>query len=304
MKKILIVGGTGFLGFNTSKVLQKNYKILSISLKKPKKFRKLKKVKYLIADISKIRSLRNLKKKLTNISYVINFGGHVDHNSKKKVFDSHYVGAKNLMDFFLNKKIDLFIQIGSSMEYGKIFSPQKEYFQCKPLSHYGKAKLLATNYAQKLFLNKKFPVVVFRPYQIYGPYQDRNRLIPFIIDKCLKNEKFPCSSGKQYRDFLYVDDFIECIKKSLISKKIIGNVFNIGVGKAIKVKKIILHINKKIKKGYADFGKIQLRKEELRIVYPQVKSIKKILGWKPKINFDKGINKTINYYKKNFRTLK
>ena len=51
--------------------------------------------------------------------------------------------------------------------------------------------------------------MIIRPYQIYGPYQDLNRFIPIIINNCLQNRKFPCSDGNQFRDFLYIDDFVK-----------------------------------------------------------------------------------------------
>ena len=66
--------------------------------------------------------------------------------------------------------------------------------------------------SNKVFKESKkisFPFVILRPYQVYGPYQDNNRLIPFIINSCLQNKKFPCTTGVQFRDFLYIDDFVE-----------------------------------------------------------------------------------------------
>ena len=91
MKEILIVGGTGFLGYHVSKALINKFKIISLSTSSPKKIRFLKKVKYYKVDISNKNLFKKIEKKLLNISYVINFGGHVDHKSKSKVFNSHYI---------------------------------------------------------------------------------------------------------------------------------------------------------------------------------------------------------------------
>ena len=77
-----------------------------------------------------------------------------------------------------------------------------------------------------------------------------------------------------------------------------GEIFNIGFGKTIKVKKVIQLINSLTKKGRPIFGQIKLRKEENLITYPNIKKAKILLKWKPKISFKKGIIKTINYYKK------
>ena len=154
-----------------------------------------------------------------NFDYVINFGGYVDHSNKKETFKSHYLGAKNLGNIFIKKKIIKFIQIGSSMEYGRVQSPQKESYLCKPESTYGISKFLATQFFLNLYIKKKFPVTILRLYQVYGPNQDLNRLIPIVINSCKLNKNFPCSSGKQFRDFLYVDDLIKAIDITFKKKK-------------------------------------------------------------------------------------
>ena len=132
MKKILIIGGTGFLGYHLARYcIRKKFHVTSISKNSPKRIRFLKKVYYIRGDISNKKLLE--KKLNNNFDYVVNFGGYVDHSNKKETFKSHYLGGKILGDIFLKKKIKKFIQIGSSMEYGRIHSPQKESFECKPL---------------------------------------------------------------------------------------------------------------------------------------------------------------------------
>ena len=82
---------------------------------------------------------RNIQK---SFNYVVNLGGYVDHSNKKKTFESHYTGCKNLTEIFLKKKPISFVQMGSSVEYGNLKSPQKENAICNPKSIksiYGKA---------------------------------------------------------------------------------------------------------------------------------------------------------------------
>ena len=212
-KKILIIGGTGFLGYHLAKkCLAKKWNVTSISTNKPKKIRFLSKVKYLNLDISKKNILKkNIK---SNFDFVVNFGGYVNHSEKLKTYKSHYIGCKNLADIFKNKKIKSFIQIGSSVEYGNRKSPQNENDKTnvkKLKSKYGQAKLMATNYLLKLNKKNNFPCTILRLYLVYGPRQDNNRLIPYTLNECLNNNKFICSDGKQYRDFLFVEDLIKAI---------------------------------------------------------------------------------------------
>jgi len=302
-KSILIIGGTGFLGYHLAKkCLKKKWKVTSISTNKPKKIRYLSKVKYLLLDITKKELIK--KKLKSHFDYIVNLGGYVNHKEKLKTYRSHYNGSKNLVDFFLNKQIISFVQIGSSVEYGDSKSPQNEKinFLSKNLkSTYGRAKLNATNYLLKRNKTHNFPGNVIRFYLVYGPKQDFNRFVPIIIKGCLKNNNFHCSSGIQKRDFLYIDDAIESILKCMQSKNIKGEIFNIGSGKPKKIKKIIHLINNKIKLGKPLFGKIKMRKDEIKNLYPNISKAKQKINWRPKIKLDEGIIKTINYYKKYFK---
>ena len=180
-KKILIVGGTGFLGHCLAKkCLKNNFHVISLSRKRPEKDRFLKKVKYLYADISNKKQIKN--KLNLKFNYIVNFGGDVDHHGKN-TYKSHYNGCKNLTDILKKKKIEKFVQIGSSVEYANQKAPHSEvnknvkFSQLKSI--YAKAKFSSTNHLLRLFKKEKFPVIILRPYLIYGPGQDINRLIPF-----------------------------------------------------------------------------------------------------------------------------
>jgi nucleoside-diphosphate-sugar epimerase len=299
LKKILLIaGGTGFIGYHLAKsALNRGFKVISLSQNRPLNKRFLKKVKYIKANI---QDFVTLKKKLKiKFDYLINSSGYVDHSKKKIIYQTHYIGCKNLALICLKKKIKHFIQIGSSMEYGKKKSPQKEENYCNPLSFYGKAKLCASRFLLKLYKIYNFPVTIFRLYQVYGPNQDQNRFLPSVINSCAKNEKFPCSNGRQFRDFLYIDDLVDTIFLTFKNPKTKGEIFNVGCGKPLQIRNIINKILDHYKLGKPKFGTIKLRKEEQMRVYPDINKIKKKLNWKPKINFTKGLVKIIKYYNAN-----
>ena len=300
-KKILIVGGTGFIGFNLIIKLNKlNYSISSISLTKPRKTRKIKNVKYLICDISKKKNLEKVLEK-KNYDYIVNLGGYVDHSNKKKTYNSHYLGLRNLADYFKNKNLIKFIQVGSSLENGKIKSPQIENYNSKLVdikSVYGRSKLNATSYLLKMNKKYKFPSTIFRLFQTYGPGQDPNRVISFSILQCLNNKAFPCSNGSQFRDFIHIKDVVKLLILSLKNKKSDGKIYNLGSGKPIKIKSVINKIKKIIKKGKPLFGKIKLRKDEMKYIYSNIRELKKDFNWKPLVNFNKGLIETIKFQKK------
>ena len=296
-KNILIIGGTGFFGFHLLKFfLTLKWNVFSLSKSPPNYLRALKNVKYLYGDISKAYSIKFLKD--YNLNYIVNCGGYVDHVSKIKTLKTHFIGCKNLYKIFADKKIQTFVQIGSSSEYGKMKSPLRETQLGKAKTIYGKSKLKASKFLLSL-KNRNFSFVIIRPFLLYGPFQDNNRFLPFVICSLIANKKFACSDCTQYRDFLYIDDAVRAIKACLGNKKVCGKIINIGLGKSIQLRKVMNIMQKKIKRGIPDFGKVALRSDEPEVIFPDIKRAKKYLNWKPAISFKQGIIRTINYYKKN-----
>tara|TARA_B110000003_G_scaffold272312_1_gene307944 strand:+ start:1040 stop:1948 length:909 start_codon:yes stop_codon:yes gene_type:complete len=295
--KILIVGGTGFMGQNLLKRCIKDNLNITVLSSSRKKIRK-KSYKQIFCDISKRKELiKKLKNK--NFDYVVNLAGYVDHSKKGKTLKTHYNGCKNLVDYFKNQKLKKFIQVGSSVEYGKIKAPQIESKKTKVSSlksHYGIAKLKSTKYLLELNKKKSFPCTILRFFLVYGPGQSENRLIPFVIKSCLRKKTFYSSSGNQVRDFLYIDDAVESMMKCLKNKKSNGQIINICSSSPVKIKLVINKIWKIIKKGEPLFGKIRLRPDEPKKLYSNYFKAKKILKWKPKIDLNQGIKKTIKYY--------
>ena len=216
-----------------------------------------------------------------------------------KTLQSHYNGCKNLASLFIHKKIQKFIQVGSSIEYGKLKSPQVENKKNNQLTYsvYGKAKLLSTKFLIGLYEKYNFPVTIIRLYLVYGPKQDTNRVIPITIKNALKNKKFDCSSGRQLRDFIFIDDVINAIIKILKNKKTNGEILNIGSNKPIRIRELIHKICYLVGSGKPIFGKILMRKDEIMVLYPNTNKAKKILNWRPKISLNIGLKKTINFYK-------
>ena len=295
--KILITGGTGFIGYHLSKkCIKLGWSVTSLSSNSPKPNKIIQGVKYLILDITDKKKLFKIKK---DFDYIVNLAGYVDHSNKKKTLESHYIGCKNLASLFLNKKIKKFVQVGSSIEYGKSRSPQIENKKNSQstFSIYGKAKLLSTKYLMAIYKKEKFPTTVIRLYLVYGPKQDINRVIPITIKNALLDKKFNCSSGLQFRDFIYIDDVINAILKTLKNRKTNGEIINIGSNKPVRIKDLIIRICYLVGSGKPIFGKIKLRKDEIKSLYPNINKAHKILKWRPKISLNTGLKRTIKYYK-------
>lgn len=299
-KKILILGGSGYLG---EKLAFKCYsKGMHVDCVYNNTKGKIKNINYIKCDLTNKTLIKKKLKK--NYNYVVNLAGEVNHQNKNKIFKLHFLLAKNLLDFFEKKKLTHFVQIGSSAEYGK-----KNFYigltnnvkpNLKNISFYGRAKLNATKYALNKYKKKKFPITIIRAYQIFGANQPTNRLVPIIIDSLKKKEEIKLIPENCKRDFLYVDDFINFLLKVIISSKTYGQILNVGSGKPVKIKNLfdkiceIININKK----KIRVKKISLRRHEPKNIYPNIAREKKLLKWSPKINLTEALTLTINSYEK------
>lgn len=296
---ILIVGGTGFIGKNLLNVVRKLGWICTVlSLRKPKKYEK--NVEYLQVDLTNTLHTKNILAN-RNFDYVVNLSGYVDHSSYfdkgQAVIDTHFNGLQNLINSLDRSKLKCFVQIGSSDEYGNVSAPQSEHLRESPISPYSFSKVCATHLLQMLHKTENFPSVILRLFLVYGEGQNKQRFLPQIIKGCINDLNFPVSDGMQLRDFCHVDDISHGIIAALTSDKGKGEVINLASGTPVTIREVITKVKSIIGLGNPMFGKIPYRTCENMSLYADVSKAYQTLQWASAIELDKGLERTINYYK-------
>ena len=301
-EKILILGGNGFIGIHLIRKLSNiGFECFSLSLNKVDEKNKEDKIHYLNADISNYSELSKVIGQ-NKYDYVINLSGYVDHRNFLSgginVLNSHFGGLLNLLRVIDLNYVKKIIQIGSSDEYGTINSPQNEAMREEPISSYSFGKLACTNLLRMLYISEKLPVVILRLFLVYGEGQGFNRFLPQIIKGCLKNEEFSTSEGNQIRDFCYVSDIVDGIISTIKSEKVNGHILNLASGKPMKIKNVIRKVVDIVGSGNPRFGDIKYRSKENLSLYADISKAKELISWEPKIDFDLGLKKTIDFYSK------
>ena len=313
MKKILITGCAGFIGYNlTLYLLKKKYKIYgidnldnyySIKLKK-ERLLELKKFKNFIFIKLDLKKKIENKKLNTNFSLIIHMAAQAgvkeSVNNPRKTINNNINAFLELLEFAKLKKIKNIIYASSSTVYGKNNIPFSECDKTDtPLSIYGASKIANENmaYAYHNLYNINF--FGLRLFTVYGKSLRPDMALSKFINNIKKEKDISLyNCGKNMRDFTYIDDvvykifqIIELLEKN--KRKKIFEVINLGNGEKISTLDVIKNLKKIFKKKF----KIKLlpkSKDDMFITQSCIKKQKKFFKKLNYIKFKNGIQKYIN----------
>jgi nucleoside-diphosphate-sugar epimerase len=225
------------------------------------------------------------------------YGAYPDKQKDvQKMYDVNLQGTMNLINAY--QGYEVFINTGSSSEYGRCDTPMRENQAARPESHYAASKLAATAFCQAHVKKTGNPIINTRLFSVYGPYEESTRLIPSVIDKCLTNQNIKLTSGTQKRDFVNIKDVEDAYVMLLKRPDLSGNIFNIGTGIQHQVKDVVeLIIKNTDSKSVPLFGEREMRKDEAMEWVSDISSSRDAFGFKPKVSIEKGIESEINWFK-------
>ena len=193
------------------------------------------------------------------------------------------------------------IFLGTCDEYGQTTYPFVETQRELPVNNYGLSKLAVTKILSGLYQSHRFPSVVLRPSVIYGPNQGNEMFLPALIQSLLAKKDFAMTFGGQFRDFVYVDDVVDAIIKTLLaSVQVNGAVINIGAGVSCEVKKLALRDAEFIHptaKSHLKLGVVQYRPNEAMDYAINISLAKQSLDWQPLTTLTQGLQQTISHFK-------
>jgi len=300
----LITGGAGFIGANLTKRLLKNNYDINLLVRPSTNLWRLKdilpQIKIHQVDILK---KQDLSKRIRNInpSTIIHLATYTQYRNQQdyeQMIKTNINGTLNLLDASKNINYDIFINTGSSSEYGIKNKPMKEIDILEPISFYATTKASATLLCQAFSREYKKPIVTLRPFSVYGPYEERDRFVPIIIEAVIKNKPANLTSGDQRRDFIYINDVIDIYIKTIVKgKSLSGQVLNMGTGKEYtneEVLKALFAVTKK--KVLINKGAFPNRIWDTSHWVADISKTKKMLDWQPKYTLKKGLKETYNWF--------
>ena len=305
-KNVLITGATGFVGSCLTHRLVRVDCDLHIIKREQSSIWRIKDILNqvvihnvnLIDGNSLVKLVRNIKPEI--IFHTATYGGYPFQKYVNKIIQTNIMGMVNLVNACSKVGFSIFVNTGSSSEYGVKSKPMNEADLLEPNDNYGIAKASATLFCQAKARSEKLPIVTLRLFSPYGYYEELTRLVPSVIISCLTGKNPKVSSPEPVRDFIFIEDVLDAYIKAANVPNAGGEIFNIGYGQQHSVGEVV---NKIVEltggKVNPEWGGISKRTNEPTIWQADISKAKDILKWEPRYDLEEGLNKTIKWFEEN-----
>lgn len=144
-------------------------------------------------------------------------------------------GVINLLEALKGSDVERVVLVGTSYEYGASGAAR----ELDPINAYGASKVAAWAFGRMYWRAHKVPIVIVRPFQVYGPGQPSHTLIPAAVRAALSGADFPMTPGEQERDFTFVEDVAEGMMAAAETAGIEGASLDLGTGEGIAVRRAV-----------------------------------------------------------------
>lgn len=331
-KRVLVTGGTGFIGSHLVEALLRQGRDVRI-LALPKPFTpieldNLALIKKKGAEVvyGDLRDIESLKPAANGMQSVFHLGGISRPMKilKREYYDNGVLGTENILKVSHYYDVKKFVHVSSVSVLG--VSPdghplKEEEFQYED-SDYGLMKRLGERTALEYHWRYKLPVVVIRPSLVYGP----RCVVRLIMFKLVRWRMFPLfNEGRAKMEFAYVDNIVDSLLLAEKNEKVIGEIFNVTDGQSYSIKTVLNTIAKKlgVRPPFIKLplfigkpaGQVSQFISALIGIYPPFTSMtsdwmandknvydcskaKEVLGYQPKVSLEEGVKRTIKWFQR------
>ena len=297
-KRIVITGGTGYVGnLLTRKLQEAKAELYVFDIIPP--CERIQEVTYHNVNLLEYDLLNKLIKQI-NPQKVFHLAASLnrtrDYNAIDGILDINLRGTNNILRALQDIDYTSFIYTSTSEVYGnQTITPSKEDMALQPASPYSLSKAAAELSIQTFSKIYNKPYTILRLFNIYGPNLPESFFIPQLISALRKNEDFNMTEGEQKRDFIFIDDIIDALIVAATDKNASNQIFNISSGESTSLRELALYIQKLIpSKASINFGAIPYRENEVWDMVGNNSKIKETISFVNKICLSDGLRKLIN----------
>lgn len=294
-KRIILIGGFGFIGMNLINKLIKNYDLIVLDLKNGINDKKIQWIKGDFRDKELLRSVISQRDIIVHLACTT-IPSSSEQDIKKDIIENVF-GILDLLEVCVEKKVCrlIFFSSGGTV-YGELKGGAfKEDDTVNPINAHGIMKLTNEKYI-KLFSRRGLEYVIVRPSNPYGRMLNLDKpqgIIDVLLKKLVSGDSIEIwGDGEIIRDYIYIDDFIDLIVK-IIESKVSNEIINAGTGIGYSINQLI-EIMKKIINKDIKIQYLNRRNFDVSANILDIRKAKEIYNWEPRLSLTEGITEIYN----------
>ena len=238
----------------------------------------------------------------TNV--VFHFGMHdmtPSNINAREYLETTVIGTFNILRSASQYRVEKLVHISTAEVYGKVKdTPINEEDSLKAQSPHIGSDISAEKLVEGYYLYHKLPVTIARLFNTYGPMQSKDAIIPTIIRQGLTELKLLLGDMHAIRDFIYVDDVVAGLIKMAEIPESTGETINLGSGQGVSIKELsnkVINLIGSNAEIIFDATRIRLQDHHIGQLVADVTKAKNLLGWKPEVSLDSGLEQTIKFFR-------
>lgn len=294
-KRVLITGANGFVGANLVKrMLDRGHEVHCISRSGLADWRLAEEARNFSIHRCDLLDQQEIARVVHRVAadwifHLATYGGNESENDPQRIIATNVSGTVNIALAAADVGFEVFINTGSSSEYGFKDMAPSEVEWLEPNSFYGVGKAAATLFCRTLARKRSLRMTTLRLYSVYGPYEDPSRLIPTTICSGYRGGYPPFADRATSRDFVHVDDVMNAFEAVAICPGNPGTIYNVGSGVGRTLSEVAETSRRAFRlSGEPQWGDFPARQWDTTVWVANISAITAATGWGPRVAFEEG----------------
>ncbi len=301
--RALVTGASGFLGsYVVDALLQRGEQVAILCRESSNLWRlsdTLDQVSVIRGDISRLEQVRDQVKEFSpDTIFHLAWQGVLsrDRDSGDQI-DTNLFGSVALVRLATELKCQTFVGLGSQAEYGTQPDLVDEHAPLRPTTAYGVAKASTSQISEFLLEQADIRFVWLRLFSCYGPKDNPEWLIPYVIRTLARGERPVLTLAEQMWDYLYIADAAEAIYLAAKSEGAHG-IFNLGSGNAYRLRDVIEQVRDLVDPSLPlGFGEREYAVDQVMHLQANITRLRNAIGWQPNVSLSEGLQKTVEWFR-------